>query len=370
MRLTVLNVAYVFAPAGPDTAGGAEQVLSVLDRALVSAGHQSLVIACAGSQTEGTLLATPPLPEKFTQDLRRRAQQLHRHRIEQALQRWPIDVVHCHGHDFAEYLPPAGVPTLVTLHLPVDHYPFAALIEERPGRYFNCVSASQRHSFTGTDAMLPEIPNGVPVAKLQARHAHRGFALALGRICPEKGFHDALEAAALAQIPLLIAGHVFPYEDHVRYFEEEIRPRLGTSARFLGNLDFARKRRFLSAARCLLMPSLIAETSSLVAMEAIACGTPVVAYPVGALPDIIEPGVTGFLVRDSREMAEAMHAVDAIDRERCRAIARRRFSHERMVEDYFAYYRELARMPHFSATPAQSRLRGNDGKPAIEIWSG
>jgi glycosyltransferase involved in cell wall biosynthesis len=342
MRLTILNVAYVFAPVGRDTAGGAEQVLSALDRALVAEGHRSLVIACADSETAGELIATGPLPAKFTEDLRRRAQQEHRQRILQTLRQWPVDVVHCHGHDFAEYLPPPGIPTLVTLHLPVDHYPPEALSERRFGRYFNCVSASHRRSFPANEAMLPEIPNGVPVGELEGRHAKREFALALGRICPEKGFHHALDAAALAQVPLLIAGRVFPYPDHEQYFAEEIEPRLGPQARFLGNLDFARKRRFLTAARCLIMPSLIAETSSLVAMEAIACGTPVVAFPVGALPDLIEPGVTGFLVRDTREMAEAIHASGGIDHDRCRDIARRRFSLERMVEGYFGYYRRLA----------------------------
>ena len=342
LGLTILNVAYVFAPVGPDTAGGAEQVLAVLDRALVAEGHRSLVIACAGSKTAGELLATAPLPAKFTEEPRHRAQQEHRHRIELALRQWPVDIVHCHGHDFAEYLPPPGVPTLVTLHLPLDHYPPEALSEPRSGRYFNCVSASHRRSFPANEAMLPEIPNGVPVGELQGRHAKRNFALALGRICPEKGFHLALDAAALAQMPLLIAGRVFPYPDHEQYFAEQIQPRLGPQARFLGNLDFARKRRFLTAARCLLMPSVIAETSSLVAMEAIACGTPVVAFPVGALPDLIEPGVTGFLVRDTREMAEAIHASGGIDRDRCREIAQRRFSLKRMAEGYFGYYRKLA----------------------------
>lgn len=326
-------------------------MLAALDRALVTAGHRSLVIACAGSKTAGELLPTAPLPAKFTEDLRRRAQQRHRQRIGQTPQQWPVDIVHCHGHDFAEYLPPAGVPTLVTLHLPVDHYPPEALSERRPGRYFNCVSASQRRSFPANVAMLPEIPNGVPVAGLQARHARRGFALALGRICPEKGFHHALDAAALAQTPLLIAGRVFPYPDHEQYFAEEVEPRLGPQARFLGNLDFPRKRRFISAATCLVMPSMIAETSSLVAMEAIACGTPVVAFPVGALPDLIEPGVTGFLVRDIREMAEAIHASGGIDHDRCREAARQRFSPERMVEGYFGYYCKLAATAQSAAKP-------------------
>jgi glycosyltransferase involved in cell wall biosynthesis len=341
-RLTVLNVAYPFAPVGPDAAGGAEQVLSAIDRALVAAGHRSLVVGCAGSQTAGRLLATAPLPADLTEEIRRRAQQLHRVRIEEALHEWPIDIVHCHGHDFAEYLPPLAVPVLVTLHLPVDHYPPEALSANRPGLHFNCVSVSQKRSFPESGAMLPEIPNGVPVARLQARHAKRQFALTLGRICPEKGFHEALDAAALAQIPLVIAGQVFPYEAHERYFTTEIQLRLGPSARFVGNLGFARKRRFLTAAHCVLMPSLIPETSSLVAMEAIACGTPVVAYRAGALPDIIEPGVTGFIVGNPREMADAMHAVDNIDREHCRAIARQRFSEDRMIKAYFGYYRGLA----------------------------
>ncbi|MGC1887701.1 MAG: glycosyltransferase [Stellaceae bacterium] len=108
------------------------------------------------------------------------------------------------------------------------------------------------------------------------------------------------------------------------------------------NLDFRPKRRFLTAARCLLMPSLIAETSSLVAMEAIACGTPVVAFPVGALPEIIEPGVTGFLVDDTCQMAEAIRAVETLEPERCREAARQRFSLERMITGYFGYYRKLA----------------------------
>jgi len=235
------------------------------------------------------------------------------------------------------------------LHLPVDHYSLEALSARLPGCYFNCVSASQRRNFPASEAMLPEIPNGVPVAELQARHAKRRFALALGRICPEKGFHHAIDAAVLAQTQLLIAGRVFPYPAHEQYFAEKIEPRLGPQVRFVGNLDFPRKRRFLTAARCLLMPSRIAETSSLVAMEAIACGTPVVAFPIGALPDLIEPGITGFLVRNTEQMAEAIQAAGSIDRERCREVARRRFSMKRMVDGYFGYYRKLTATAHCAA---------------------
>jgi glycosyltransferase involved in cell wall biosynthesis len=111
---------------------------------------------------------------------------------------------------------------------------------------------------------------------------------------------------------------------------------------FLGPLGFARKRRLLAGARCLLLPTLAPETSSLVAMEALACGTPVVAFASGAIPEIVEHGVTGFLVRDAAEMARAIADCAALDPQRCRAAARERFPLERMVANYFDVYHQLA----------------------------
>ena len=103
--------------------------------------------------------------------------------------------------------------------------------------------------------------------------------MALGRICPEKGYHIALDAAARAGVPMVLAGEVFRYPAHEQYFRDEIAPRLDASRRFIGPVGLHRKRRLLSEARCLLAPSLAPETSSLVAMEALACGTPVIAFP-------------------------------------------------------------------------------------------
>lgn len=349
MPLTVLNIGYSLAPAGPGAVGGAEQILSALDRALVAAGHRSIVVAPEGSQAAGTLVATGPVPDAITETARAFVHARQRHAISDALVRWPVDVIHAHGLDFADCLPALGVPTLVTLHLPADFYPLGAVSAARPLTWFNCVSSAQQRSFPSLPNMLDPIANGVPVDRFAARHARRDFAIAMGRICPEKGFHLAIEAAETAGTSLLIAGKVFPYETHQRYFTEQIQPRLSPAVRFLGGIDFARKRRLLSAARCLLVPSLVAETSSLVAIEALACGTPVVAFRAGALVDIVEPGVTGFLVGDVPEMAEAMLAAGGLDRERCRDAARHRFSLERMIESYFAVYRQLAGRAHRAA---------------------
>lgn len=339
--LTILNVAFPLAPAGPDAVGGAEQVLSRLDQALIAAGHQSLVVACAGTKSAGTLLSTGTVPEKLTDSARADAYRRHRQTIARALDRWPVDVVHLHGIDCCEYLPPPGVPVLVTLHLPPAWYPPEIFRLSRPRTYLHCVSPAQRRACPPCAAMLPVIENGVPVPARRPPHAKRRFALALGRICPEKGFHHALDAARQADAPLWLAGRVFGYETHQEYYQREIEPRLDSARRFIGPVGLKRKQRLLTAAQCLLAPSLAPETSSLAAMEALAAGTPVVAFPAGALADIVEPGRTGFLVNSVAEMAAAIPAARHLNPETCRETARQRFSLARMTGQYLRVYQDL-----------------------------
>ena len=341
-RLTVLNVAYSLAPVGPDAVGGAEQVLTQLDAALVRAGHRSLVLACEASLSEDTLL-TFPLPRgSLNESAREAARQNCRTALATALKRWPIDLVHMHGIDFHQYLPGPGVPTLVTLHLPPQWYPPEIFRLTRPHTFLHCVSESQQRACPPCEFLLPPIENGVPPDLFDAPHAKRRFALCLGRICPEKGFHLALEAAARAQFPLLLAGKAFQYAAHETYFAREIAPRLDRQRRFIGPVGRHRKRRLLSAASCLLVPSLAPETSSLVAMEALACGTPVIAFPSGALSDIIEHGRTGFLVKDTKEMADALPAANSLSAAICRSSAQARFGLQRMVDQYLQVYTRLA----------------------------
>lgn len=353
--LTVLSVAYPFARVGPDSVGGAEQVLGRLDLALDRAGHRSLVVAHEDSEVAGTLVPIPATDGELSDDVLFRVRRRVRETVAHALERWPVDVVHMHGADFHEYLPAPGPPVLATLHLPPSWYPDAALHPRRPETYLHCVSPEQRRDCPSGMPLLPPVPNGVDADLLGAAVSRRGFALCLGRICPEKGFHHALDAARMADVSLLIGGQVYPYEEHERYHRDEIVPRLGFRHRFLGPLGLARKRRLLSAARCLLVPSLAPETSSLVAMEALACGTPVVAFPSGALAGIVEHGRTGFLVRDAGEMAEAIHQAGSLDPGACRAAARERFPAERMVDLYLDTYRLLADADRLAA--ARSRPR-------------
>ena len=339
-RLTVVSVSYPFAPVTADPVGGAEQVLARIDQALVAAGHRSIVVAPAGSETAGELRCVSPCEDTIDPAVRDRVYAEVRARLAEAIATDRPDAIHLHGADFPEYLPVPGPPVMVTLHLPLAWYAPGALTPQRPATFLHPVSQSQARTAPAGARLEAPIENGVPLSDVSLRKQR--FAVALGRVCPEKGFDDAIDAAKRAGAPLLLAGKVFPYPEHRRFFEERVLPRLDRARRWVGAVAGRRKQRLLARARCLLAPSKVAETSSLVAMEAIAAGTPVIAYRAGALPEVVEDGRTGFLVNGPEEMAEAIRAADAIDPETCRARARERFAVERMTDAYLARYRELA----------------------------
>lgn len=345
MSARVLQVAYPFAPVAEDAVGGAEVVLARLDAGLCARGVESLVVACEGSAVRGRLHAVAAGHGPIDDAVRGEASARHRRAIEALIGAGGVDVVHLHGVDFWTYLPKRhDVPCVVTLHLPVERYPDEVLRAPPAHVRFVCVSESARRRGAGVLDGAEVIENGVPMLEQSTETpGPEAFVLCLGRICPEKGFHLALDAARAADVPLVLAGRVFPYPDHERYFREEIAPRLDARRTFIGPVEGERKRALLARAACVAIPSLVEETSSLVAMEALAAGTPVVARPVGALADIVEPGVTGELARDVGELARALREAPRFSRDRCRAEARRRFDAGRMVADYLALYERVSR---------------------------
>jgi hypothetical protein len=169
MELVVLNVAYPFAPVGADALGDAERMVTQLDAALAHAGHESFVMACEGSVTEGILLATPKPSGARDEAERHRIHEQYRFTLQAFLEKWPIDLIHMHGGDFYEYLPPPGVPVLVTLHLPVGQYPETIFRLDRPQTFLDCISARQRSACPPCANLLPDH------AEAELAHAAHSF---------------------------------------------------------------------------------------------------------------------------------------------------------------------------------------------------
>jgi glycosyltransferase involved in cell wall biosynthesis len=338
--------------------GGAEQVVSAIDAALTRAGQRSIVVANARSRVAGELVGVTVPAGEITPATRAAVALEYRARLSQLLASRSVDAIHFHGVDCADYLPERGPPKIVTLHLAPECYA-PELFRRGRGLHFTCVSRAQRQALGHNMPIELVIENGVDLESLRPLpgtfgplHGTLGrYAACLGRICPEKGFDRALRAAHAAGVPATIAGQLFPYPDHERYFAQTLEPLLDASRRFVGPVHGERKRRFLAEALCLVVPSRTQETSSLVTMEALAVGTPVIVSDRGALPSLIEQGVTGFVAPGERELTEALRAVHRLDRRACRESAESRFDLRRTTEAYLAFYRRLVNARIQEATP-------------------
>lgn len=341
MSYTILSVAYPLTPVGPDATGGSEQILTLLDRHLTATGHRSIVIAVEGSQVKGELIPSPRSSGPLNDEIRRWGQRAHRRLLLETLNRHPVDLVHMHSLDFHAYLPASSIPTLATLHLPVDWYPQQVFRSRRRNLFLNCVSSSQHNCCPASASLMPFIQNGIEVDTFHWKSPKQQFVLCLGRICPEKGFHLAIDAAKEAGVSLTLAGEVFPYVDHVSYFEREILPRLDNKRRYAGPANAQMKRQLLAEASALLVPSLVAETCSLVTMEALASGTPVIAFRAGAIPELVEDGKTGFLVEGEHEMAKAIKRLPELRPQDCREAAEEKCDSRRMIRNYMSLYSKI-----------------------------
>lgn len=341
-RTSILYVAYPLLPISDESCGGAEQMLCNVETQMAARGYRTLVAAADGSRVAGELVGTGA-PSEVMDDYERREAE-HTSAVLHRLARGGVDLVHDHSGSFWRHAGAVDVPVLATLHLPRSFYGAGAFDAVAENVVFNFVSESQQREFTDLAQPAPIVRNGIALDRFPLAGAKDDCLLWLGRICEEKGTHLAIDVAQRCGLPLVIAGEVYPFSYHQRYFERAVLPHLGrrdSNVRFLGRQRFADKLRLLRRARALLLTSQCAETSSLVAMEAMACGTPVLAFARGAIPEVVEHGRTGFLVDDAAEMAAAVTHIGAIDPHACRRRAESHFTAERVANDYARLYESI-----------------------------
>ncbi len=347
--MKILYTAYPLLPVTEAAAGGSEQVLYWLLRGLqeraAAAGESSFratTLARQGSTVAGDIAALVSGDARLETLQREQCR-----RILALTRRESWSLVHNQGADprpWAEAIAP--IPVLFTVHLARSLYP-ADFFDHLPGNVrLQCVSRTQHEQYERDpglqDRLMGVVENGIPVEQFIAGAGDGGYLLYLGRVCEEKGAHLAIEFARRCGRRLVLAGCVYPLPYHQNYFATRIAPALGAAVMWREAPTLAEKRELLANAAAVVIPSLVDETSSLVAMEAAASATPVLALRRGALPEIVEEGRTGWLGADLDELWEGWKRLGQIDRTECRRVAERRFNYRRMVEGYWKLYTELA----------------------------
>lgn len=247
-----------------------------------------------------------------------------------------------HDHTLAGPLYCARYPDLsvvTTNHGPYDRT--AVALYQAIAQRVPVIAISRHQASTARGVPIAKvIHHGVDVAAFPNGTGDGGYALFLGRMSPDKGVDRAILAAKAAGVRLVIAAKMRE-DPELAYYRDHIAPMLGDGVEYIGEVGGADKRELLAGARCLLNPIRWPEPFGLVMIEALACGTPVITTGKGAAPEIVDDGISGFLCGTDAELLDALARVDDIERSTCRAIAKERFSTDRMVADHLELYREV-----------------------------
>ncbi len=337
VALRVAVVSPVWYPVPPDGYGGTERIVSLLVEGLVAAGEDVTLFASGDSRTSARLEATvPTAPSARIGEVE--PELLHALAcLERAHE---FDLVHDHsGPLAAALLARSGAPVLHTVHGPLT-----GANGELYRRLARCGGDLRLIALgPGQQRALPEAPwhgvcpNAVDVTLYPFHAGHDDYLAFLGRFGDDKGAHRAIEVARTLGLELRIGAKCREPEERA-YFERHVRPHLGSGVEYLGELSHGEKVELLGRARALLFPIDWDEPFGLVMVEAMACGTPVIATRRGSVPEVLEHGRTGVLVEDHREMPRALEQADALDPFELRLVAVDRFSPERMVAAYLRLY--------------------------------
>jgi glycosyltransferase involved in cell wall biosynthesis len=336
----IAQVAPLAESVPPSLYGGTERVVYWLTENLIKHGHEVTLFGTGDSKTSAKLIPVWP-----------RALRLGRPRSDPivaaasaleilSLHAHEFDIIHLHG-DWC-YLPlltRLGVPFVTTLHGRLDMFRLPQLIGMFPEATFVSISNDQRSPLPNAN-WAATIYHGFPPDWLCPSFEPGQYLAFLGRLAPEKGPEAAIRIARAANIQLRIAAKIPRGERG--YFTERLQPMIdGNRTRLIGEVDDASKQKFLGGAAALLFPINWPEPFGLVMIEAIACGTPVIAFRRGSVPEVIEHGVSGFIVEDEAEAIQAVQRLPELDRRQVRASFERRFTSSEMAGKYINCYKKV-----------------------------
>jgi glycosyltransferase involved in cell wall biosynthesis len=340
--LRIAQIAPVIYPTPPRGTGGTERVVSDLTEALMAMGHDVTLIAPSDSVTTARHLSAHPSlsaleayhgPVAPGVPAALEAAQLGllaQHLTE-------FDVVHCHGEfAHAAVLGDRIGRSLTTVHWRLDELDRALFFHSFPELPVAAISQAQARDLPRANR-AGVVHHGIPAERFVAGPGGEGVVF-IGRMTDQKRPDVAIRVARAAGQPIRLAGGIDV--GNPRYFEEWVAPLLGDDAIHVGEVDDRAKQALLGEAAALLFPIDWPEPFGLVMIEAMACGTPVIAWDRGSVREVVEPGVTGFIVKTEEEAVAALARIDTIDRARVRARFEERFTATRMAEDYVTLYRQ------------------------------
>jgi glycosyltransferase involved in cell wall biosynthesis len=339
--MRIAQIAPLYESVPPKLYGGTERVVSYLTEALIRQGHQVTLFASGDSQTRAQLIA--PCRRALGRDPAGRDMLAYHILLMElvAQEAYRFDILHFHC-DYLHYPLSRRQRTrhVTTLHGRLDLPELALAVRRFGDAPFVSISDDQRRPLPAAH-WIGTIHHGLPPDLFPPRLASEGYLAFLGRISPDKGPDIAVRLARESGLPLRIAAKLPKSEQ--RYYAQRIEPYVdGTRIRFVGEIGDDRKAEFLGGAAALLFPIDWPEPFGLVMIEAMACGTPVIAHRRGAVAEVVEHGVTGFVVDGEAEALAAIRRLGEIDRARVRARFEERFTARRMAEDYLRLYRKLA----------------------------
>ncbi|HYB98725.1 MAG TPA: glycosyltransferase family 4 protein [Candidatus Limnocylindrales bacterium] len=339
MRIAQVSPLYESVP--PRCYGGTERVVSWLTEELVQMGHEVTLYASGDSVTSARLVATCPRSLRLNESS---CDQLAHHlvmleRLKREAHYYDIIHYHCDYMHFP-FSRQIRTPHVTTLHGRLDIPDLVPLYREFSEMVVVSISNAQREP-------LPWLPwagtvhHGLPPDMYELSENAEGYLAFLGRVSPEKGLDRAIRIATRLGWPLKIAAKVDAADR--RYFEETIKPQLDRPGiEWIGEIAQADKQAFLGNAAALLFPIDWPEPFGLVMIEAMACGTPVIAFERGSVAEVIEDGVSGYVVRDIDGAVQAVARIDRLSRRRCRERFERRFVSSRMAREYVKIYESVA----------------------------